>query len=104
MSASSTLKIAYDPVYAHALPADHRFPMLKYELIPGQLIHEGTIQVHNIFSPVICPDDILLLTHTSEYLRKLKDLSLTASEQRKIGFPQSAPITLMPIVVRAFVC
>jgi hypothetical protein len=50
MSASSTLKIAYDPVYAHALPADHRFPMLKYELIPGQLIHEGTIQLHNLQS------------------------------------------------------
>jgi len=99
MSASSTLKIAYDSVYAYALPADHRFPMLKYELIPGQLLHEGTIQLNNLFSPVICPDDILLLTHTTGYLRKLKDLSLTASEQRKIGFPQSAALTHRELVI-----
>jgi acetoin utilization deacetylase AcuC-like enzyme len=25
------IKIAFDPVYAHALPENHRFPMLKYE-------------------------------------------------------------------------
>ncbi|MCU0336217.1 MAG: hypothetical protein MUF62_14455 [Chitinophagaceae bacterium] len=37
------LRIAYDPIYAHPLPEGHRFPMLKYELIPGQLLHEGSI-------------------------------------------------------------
>ncbi len=30
------IKIAFDPVYAHPLPENHRFPMLKYELIPEQ--------------------------------------------------------------------
>ncbi len=30
----TNLKIAYDPIYAHPLPEGHRFPMLKYELIP----------------------------------------------------------------------
>ena len=29
------LKVAFDPIYAHPLPSGHRFPMLKYELIPG---------------------------------------------------------------------
>ena len=45
------LKIAYDPIYAHPLPEGHRFPMLKYELIPGQLLFEGTITEENIFAP-----------------------------------------------------
>jgi|GEM_PF-4451178 hypothetical protein len=36
------IQIAFDPIYAHPLPENHRFPMLKYELIPRQLLHEGT--------------------------------------------------------------
>ncbi len=51
------LKIAYAPIYAHPLPQDHRFPMLKYELIPGQLLHEGTITPANIFAPGVCLRD-----------------------------------------------
>ncbi len=45
------LKIAYDPIYIHPLPAGHRFPMLKYELISPQLLHEGLITSENLFSP-----------------------------------------------------
>jgi hypothetical protein len=33
--------IAFHPIYQHPLPEGHRFPMLKYELLP-QLVHEGT--------------------------------------------------------------
>jgi hypothetical protein len=29
------------PIYQHPLPEGHRFP-LKYELLPQQLLHEGT--------------------------------------------------------------
>ena len=36
------IKIAFDPIYAHPLPENHRFPMQKYELIPEQLMYEGT--------------------------------------------------------------
>ena len=99
MTANALLKIAYDPIYVHPLPEGHRFPMLKYELIPGQLLHEGTIHPENIFSPGICPDDIVLLTHTKEWLEKLKQQTLTASEQRKIGFPQSPELTKRELVI-----
>jgi acetoin utilization deacetylase AcuC-like enzyme len=64
------MKIAYHPIYAHPLPEGHRFPMLKYELIPMQLLHEGTIRQEDIFAPEACPDDIVLLTHDREYLQK----------------------------------
>lgn len=45
------IKIAYNNIYAHPLPEGHRFPMLKYELIPAQLLHEGSITEANLFSP-----------------------------------------------------
>lgn len=87
------MKIAFDPIYAHPLPAGHRFPMLKYELIPEQLLHEGTISSSQIFQPGPCLDDVVLLTHDPIYVAKLKDQTLSASEQRKIGFPQSSELT-----------
>lgn len=87
------MKIAFDPIYAHLLPEGHRFPMLKYELIPEQLLHEGTIQPIQLFKPSLCADEIVLLTHDSIYLNKLKEQTLSASEQRKIGFPQSPELT-----------
>ena len=89
----SKLHIAYHPCYAHRLPQDHRFPMLKYELIPGQLIYEGTIDESHLFLPRSCDDDIVLLTHTPEYVAKLQGQALSPSEQRRIGFPQSAELT-----------
>jgi len=99
MNTGRILKIAYDPVYAHPLPEGHRFPMLKYELIPEQLTYEGTITRANLFSPLPCPDDIILLTHSREYLDKLKNQTLSPQEQRKIGFPQSPELTYRELVI-----
>ncbi len=83
------LTIAYDPIYAHPLPDNHRFPMLKYELIPGQLLHEGVITEANLFSPAPLSEDIILLTHTADYWNRMKMNNLTVKEMRAIGFPQS---------------
>jgi acetoin utilization deacetylase AcuC-like enzyme len=99
MQNNPTLKIAYAPIYAHPLPAGHRFPMLKYELIPEQLLYEGTIGPENIFAPGICPDEILLWTHDQDYLKRLKAQQLTAKEQRHIGFPQSPELTLRELTI-----
>ena len=93
------LHIAYDPIYAHPLPAGHRFPMLKYELIPGQLIHEGTITTDNLFVPKQCPKEIVLLTHTAEYIDKLTLQNLSDREQRVIGFPQSPALTQREFII-----
>lgn len=84
--------IAWAPLYAHPLPKDHRFPMVKYELIPGQLLHEGIIHKHQIHEPAICTDDVVCLTHHADYLQKLNMLQLSSSEQRRIGFPQSSEL------------
>jgi acetoin utilization deacetylase AcuC-like enzyme len=93
------IKIAYHPIYAHPLPEGHRFPMLKYELIPEQLLHEGAITHDNIFAPSPCKEEVVLLTHTKEYLNKLLHQTLSASEQRKIGFPQSPALTTRELMI-----
>ncbi|AYL95494.1 histone deacetylase family protein [Mucilaginibacter celer] len=84
------LKIAYDPIYAHPLPEGHRFPMLKYELIPGQLLHEGIITPANLFSPGLPDEDLITQTHDVAYWHQLRDLTLPDKEQRRTGFPLSA--------------
>ncbi|HEV7331854.1 MAG TPA: histone deacetylase [Flavisolibacter sp.] len=99
MKKPGTLHIAFDPIYAHPLPEGHRFPMLKYELIPQQLLYEGVITEKNLFSPAACADDVVLLTHTVAYLEKLKGQTLSASEQRRIGFPQSPQLTQRELII-----
>jgi len=81
--------IAFDAIYAHPLPENHRFPMLKYELIPAQLLHEGTYTADHFFIPSACAAEVVLKTHDANYYQKLISLQLSASEQRAIGFPQS---------------
>ena len=93
------IKIAFDPIYAHPLPEGHRFPMLKYELIPEQLLHEGSITFDNLFQPEACDEEIILWTHEKEYFDKLIKQTLTASEQRKIGFPQSPELTKRELII-----
>jgi len=99
MRKEKKLHIAFDPIYAHPLPEGHRFPMLKYELIPQQLLYEGTITEENLFSPKPCPDEVILLTHEKEYLDKLKGQTLSAKEQRHIGFPQSPELTQRELII-----
>jgi acetoin utilization deacetylase AcuC-like enzyme len=93
------LHIAFNAIYAHPLPKGHRFPMLKYELIPEQLLYEGTIVKQNLFSPSACKNDVVLLTHTHEYFNKLLQQSLSEKEQRHIGFPQSPQLTQRELVI-----
>jgi len=64
--------------------------MLKYELIPEQLIHEGTITKENLFSPSLLDEATILLTHDADYWHQLRDLTLPPKEQRRTGFPLSA--------------
>jgi len=83
------LKIAYHPLYAHPLPEGHRFPMAKYELIPQQLLYEGTIAAENLFTPALLTEETILLAHSKDYWERMRDLQLTDREMRAIGFPLS---------------
>ena len=61
------LKISFDNIYTHKLSENHRFPMIKYELILEQLIREGTCTDENFFSPSIISEIDVLKVHTNEY-------------------------------------
>ena len=84
---STMLKIAFSEVYKYKLPEGHRFPMMKYELLPEQLLYEGTVSDANFFHPKKLSAEQILTTHTAEYLQKLDSLTLSRKEERNIGFP-----------------
>ncbi len=93
------LYIAFDPIYAHPLPEGHRFPMLKYELIPAQLLHEGTLQMTIFFlqQPVLMK---LFYGHMKKImLTNCINQTLSEKEQRHIGFPQSPQLTLREFII-----
>lgn len=81
------LKIAHCPLYALPLPEGHRFPMLKYELIPEQLLHEGTCVQSQFFCPGSLEERWILGVHTVEYWEDLKQLRVPPRMIRRIGFP-----------------
>jgi len=93
------LKIAWHSCYKHPLPEGHRFPMAKYELLPQQLLYEGTLQEENFFQPEPLPEVDILTTHCKAYWHKLKNLALSPSEVRKTGFPLSESLVEREITI-----
>lgn len=83
------IPIAFHHIYKHPLPKEHRFPMLKYELLPQQLVHEGTAVPSDFFEPNIPDLKHILAVHTKEYVTDLMQLTLDPKAARKIGFPLS---------------
>ncbi|HET8574244.1 MAG TPA: histone deacetylase [Edaphocola sp.] len=81
--------IARHPLYTHPLPEGHRFPMLKYELLPEQLLLEGVVSARDFFSPEVLDRRCLAGSHRAEYTGRLFSLSLSRQEARRIGFPLS---------------
>lgn len=88
------IKIAYANIYKYELPAGHRFPMAKYELLPEQLLYEGTVRPDNFFHPELAPEEVILWTHEADYWTRLKEQSLDYKEIRAIGFPMSERLIL----------
>nr|WP_321245784.1 histone deacetylase [uncultured Psychroserpens sp.] len=93
------LKIAFHPIYKHPLPEGHRFPMLKYELLPQQLLYEGTCDKNNFFTPTIPDNKHILSVHTESYYQDLKQLTLDKRAARKIGFPLSDILVEREVII-----
>ena len=83
------LKIAFDKIFKHSLEKNHRFPMVKYELLPKQLLSEGTCITSNFFAPSDIDEKIILETHSLGYYQRLTNFLLDKKELRAIGFPMS---------------
>ena len=81
--------IAFHPMYIHPLPENHRFLMEKYDLLPKQLLHEGTAREADFFEPGILSIEHILAVHTEDYWRDLSGLTISQREQRVSGFVHS---------------
>jgi acetoin utilization deacetylase AcuC-like enzyme len=66
--------------------------MLKYELLPQQLLHEGSCSPNNFFEPSLPHDEHILAVHDESYYRDLINLDLDKRAARKIGFPLSGQL------------
>ncbi|MEC7124374.1 MAG: histone deacetylase [Bacteroidota bacterium] len=93
------IPIAFDPIYVLPLPENHRFPMEKYDLLPKQLVHEGTCDPKDFFSPLAVDDQIVKVIHQKEYVDRLKHMKLNLSEVRKIGFPISQQLVEREFII-----
>ena len=93
------LKIAYHPIYKHPLPKGHRFPMEKYDLLPQQLLHEGTCGSTNFFEPSRPNDKFILAVHEPEYYYDLVNITLDQRAARKIGFPLSEVLVEREVII-----
>lgn len=93
------IPVAFDPIYVLPLPKNHRFPMEKYDLLPKQLIHEGTCKPEDFFSPTPLSHDHAKRVHDKNYVDRLLRLDLDRKEIRKIGFPISKQLVQREFVI-----
>jgi acetoin utilization deacetylase AcuC-like enzyme len=93
------LKIAFHPIYKHPLPEGHRFPMDKYDLLPEQLLYEGTCNEDNFFVPSKPNDKHILAVHHPDYYYDLVNITLDQRAARKIGFPLSEVLVEREIII-----
>ena len=93
------LKIAYHPIYQHNLPDGHRFPMEKYDLLPQQLIYEGTCDKENFFVPEIPNNKYFFMVHDPDYVSDLMNITLNQKAARKIGFPLSEDLIAREMII-----
>jgi len=84
--------IAFDSIYVHPLPKNHRFPMDKYDLLPRQLMYEGTIDKNDIIVPKPINQELINNIHCKNYLNNLQALKISAKQQRQSGFVHSAQL------------
>lgn len=73
--------------------------MSKYEVLPQQLLYEGTIKQENLFAPTPLKEATILQTHEKEYWLKLNTLTLSPQEIRRTGFPLSAELVNREITI-----
>jgi acetoin utilization deacetylase AcuC-like enzyme len=93
------LKIAWAPNYVLPLPPNHRFPMSKYEVLPQQLLHEGTVSAENFFAPKPAVESLITRTHDEDYWKRLSALELSPQEIRRTGFPLTQTLVDREVII-----
>lgn len=73
--------------------------MSKYELLPQQLLYEGTITSANLFEPAPLQEEVIVRTHQADYWKRLRNLELTPKEIRRTGFPLTTELVNREITI-----
>ena len=66
--------------------------MAKYELLPQQLIYEGTAAATDFYAPPSIGLEELFLTHSPEYYGRVRNGLLSPKEIRALGFPLTSAL------------
>lgn len=82
-----SLRVYHSHQFELALPAGHRFPMAKYRLLYERVAaHAGALGMAVLPAPKAELADILRV-HEPGYVDRVLNGGLSATEQRRIGFP-----------------
>lgn len=73
--------------------------MIKYNLLPEQLLYEGTITEENLFTPHPLEEKYIINTHNATYWQRLRQQELSRPEIRKTGFPMSEALVHREITI-----
>lgn len=82
------MKVVYSDQYDLNL-GDHVFRSEKYRLTKEKLVSEGVVSEAEILVPAPAPDEDIGRVHTQEYIRKLKEGTLTYEEILTLEAPYS---------------
>lgn len=85
-------RLATSERYSIPLPAGHRFPIAKYELIREQLLWQGIAAPEDFYDPGLCAEEDLLRVHSPDYWHRVRNLQLTPAEVRRLGLPQTTAL------------
>ena len=88
MKALLPFKLVYHENYDLNL-GPHVFPSQKFRLLQEMLLREGIAAQEDFLRPNPAADEDILRVHTSDWVRKLKTGTLTASEVMKLEVPYS---------------
>lgn len=83
------MKAFYSDTFVLPLPPEHRFPMAKYRLLKERVLAECIIAPQDLIAAEAATHEDLLRAHDADYVAKVMDGTLSAKEQRRIGFPWS---------------
>ena len=81
------MKVYYATQFVLQLPAGHRFPMAKYQMLRDRLAAE--LPQVELAQALPASDGELALAHTPAYIEAISTGTLDAARQREIGFPWS---------------
>lgn len=81
------LQAFYADNFVLPLPAGHRFPMAKYQLLRDRVV--GELPGVRMAAAPTATDGELALAHTPAYINAIAGGTLSAPAQREIGFPWS---------------